>query len=90
MTSLPVSRPVVNLFVDEWGSHEVAQFALYATRRPGNIATLVGDIQARPYHPWMPNGERNWNARIWVIEDGEGNVLAEEPSLYKAIRKVAR
>jgi hypothetical protein len=80
----------VTLHSDEWTAREVAQFALYATRRPGGIATLVGDLQARSYHPWLRNGERDWNARIWVIEDAQGKVQAEETSLYKAIHSIAK
>jgi hypothetical protein len=90
MTSLSATRPAVNLHADEWDARNVGQFALYAMRQPGNIATLVGDLHARPYKPFTRNGERKDNARIWVIEDAQGHVLAEEPSLYKAIHRIAK
>lgn len=89
MTSLPVSTSPVNLFADEWDTRTVAQAARDALRRPGGIVSLIANLSAHSYHPWNCNGERKINTRIWVIEDAQGNVMAEETSLYKAIHKLA-
>ena len=89
MTTLPVLHPVVNLYADEWRAREVAQFAVYAMRQPGGIGHING-LSVFAYHPWTRNGQRNYNARVWTIEDAQGHLLAEEPSLYKAIHKLAK
>jgi hypothetical protein len=89
MNTLAVSTSAVNLFADEWDTRTVAQAARDALRRPGGIVSLIANLSARSYHPWNRNGQRHEQARIWVIEDAEGNVLAEEPSLYQAIHKLA-
>lgn len=91
MSTVANLTPAVNfLFADEWDARTVGEFAVYALRRPGSIATLVGELSAYPYKPFNCNGERKVNTHIWVIEDAQGNVLAEEPSLYRAIHKIAR
>lgn len=89
MASLPVSHSAVNLYADEWDARTVGQFAVYALRSTGGVASLVGDIQARADVPVI-KGERAVNRRHWIIEDAHGEVLAEAPSLYKAIHSIAR
>ena len=89
MTTVPSTTAPVNLFASEWQAREVAELARYAIRRPGSIATLVADLKARAETP-IVNGERAVNRRHWIITDGDGEVLAEAPSLYRAIHSLAR
>lgn len=90
MASLPVSTPQVNLYADEWGSREVADFALYALRSTGGVASLVAGLYAHSEAP-IVNGERKVNTRHWFIRDSEsGEIVAKGKSLYKAIHSIAR
>jgi hypothetical protein len=86
VTKLPAG---VNLFADAWDARTVGEYAANAIRRHGNMIALGADLQARADKP-IVNGERRVNTRRWTITDTDGEVLAEENSLYRAIHKIAR
>jgi hypothetical protein len=87
MNTVTNLTPIVN--ADEWNAAQVGEFAANALRAPGGIAHMCNGLRVSSYRPWMGNA-RKVNSRIWVIEDEQGAVLSEEPSLYRAIHSLAR
>jgi hypothetical protein len=71
------------VWADEFCPRTVAELARRTLRQPGGIAHIANGLTVSSYTPKA-------NSRIWYVEDAQGNVLAEQPSLYLAIHQVAR
>lgn len=77
------------LHADEFCARTVADLARFALRQPGGIAR-IGDLSVSSYRPCDPQGGVAERSRIWLIEDADGRILAEMPSLFAAVHSVAR